>query len=779
MASPTYRFGELRLDPARRELWRGDEELALPPKAFGCLVYLIENRDRAVGRDELIEAVWHKENLTDSVLGQAIVDARRALGGNGEEHPYIQTVRGFGYRWATPVETVESIGASTDLAPDRTRRVLRLLVVILAVGLLAAGTIYLWRRAHTNRPGVSTAVFTEADIALLLPVSIEAEERHPWIRLGVMDLIATRLRAAGQPMVPSDTVIALLRDHSVKPDSEEIDGLVATSGAGLVFGARAESTTTGWRVSLRSLRGAQPPLTSTGQAGDVLDAARLAADRMALSLGRVPVPDPAAEPGMALLLQQTEAAMLGEQPDVAGSLIEDAAPGLRGQPRLRLQQARIALHRFDLDAAQTGFESVLHDLPAARDPVLRAEALYSLGSVHFRREEYDLAESTFEAAARLLDEDDPQQIRGRIRLALGAVAQIHEDFDAARAHLAHARVALQDSGDVLGLATLENNLGVIETQLERHANALPFLERAAKLHTSLHSLGGELRSLSSIIRAHLNLLDVTSALAVESRLNELLARTTNPSVAGLAQRTKVRLLAASGRLQAASELLDEVLRTTETRDDLGETRLEALLILAERSMQRRGADAAAQAAAEVVEWAPSFAGTGWVRSSAWLIVVRAELARGNHAAATEAVTAMTDWAERARAPSPRIHAALARAELAAAAGNGEAAEATFERALALADTGHTPLRVLQVAESYVHWLLAEDANRVPNPDYALVVASRVGGKADRDYAAAALQVRAYHAVGSAAAWRAALARARSLAGERQIPAELQVPPRTR
>ncbi|MGH9380391.1 MAG: winged helix-turn-helix domain-containing protein [Thermoanaerobaculia bacterium] len=99
-----YRFGAFRLDLACRELWRGDDEVPLPPKAFGCLAYLVEHRDRAVARDELIDAVWGKENLADSVLGHAVLAVRRTLDDSGDEHQYVKTVQGFGYRWVAPVE---------------------------------------------------------------------------------------------------------------------------------------------------------------------------------------------------------------------------------------------------------------------------------------------------------------------------------------------------------------------------------------------------------------------------------------------------------------------------------------------------------------------------------------------------------------------------------------------------------------------------------------------------------------------------------------------------
>ena len=67
-----YRFGEFRLDPVRHELWRGSTEVALPRKVFACIVYLIQHRDRVVGREELMQSIWGHVHLTDSTLGQAI-----------------------------------------------------------------------------------------------------------------------------------------------------------------------------------------------------------------------------------------------------------------------------------------------------------------------------------------------------------------------------------------------------------------------------------------------------------------------------------------------------------------------------------------------------------------------------------------------------------------------------------------------------------------------------------------------------------------------------------
>jgi DNA-binding winged helix-turn-helix (wHTH) protein len=64
MVPVIYRFADIRIDPLARELRRNGELVRCRPKVFDCLVYLIEHRDRAVGRDELIAAIWGKVDVT-------------------------------------------------------------------------------------------------------------------------------------------------------------------------------------------------------------------------------------------------------------------------------------------------------------------------------------------------------------------------------------------------------------------------------------------------------------------------------------------------------------------------------------------------------------------------------------------------------------------------------------------------------------------------------------------------------------------------------------------
>jgi DNA-binding winged helix-turn-helix (wHTH) protein/TolB-like protein/Flp pilus assembly protein TadD len=94
-AHEIYSFDEFRLDLTRGSLFRGDVELKLRPKSFEVLRYFTENSGRLIGKDELIEAVWHETAVTDDSLVQCLKDIRRAL--NDDQQTIIKTVPRRGY----------------------------------------------------------------------------------------------------------------------------------------------------------------------------------------------------------------------------------------------------------------------------------------------------------------------------------------------------------------------------------------------------------------------------------------------------------------------------------------------------------------------------------------------------------------------------------------------------------------------------------------------------------------------------------------------------------
>jgi DNA-binding winged helix-turn-helix (wHTH) protein/tetratricopeptide (TPR) repeat protein len=99
----SYEFGSFRLIPAERQLLRDEQPVSLPPKAFDTLVALVENCGHALTKDDLIRRVWPDSFVEESNLNHNISVIRKVLnGGNGGEG-YVETVRGFGFRFKADV----------------------------------------------------------------------------------------------------------------------------------------------------------------------------------------------------------------------------------------------------------------------------------------------------------------------------------------------------------------------------------------------------------------------------------------------------------------------------------------------------------------------------------------------------------------------------------------------------------------------------------------------------------------------------------------------------
>ena len=66
-----YEFGQFRLDAAARQLWRRDgAHVALTPRVFDTLLYLVEHRGTVLGKEELIAAVWPGKVVEENNLSR-------------------------------------------------------------------------------------------------------------------------------------------------------------------------------------------------------------------------------------------------------------------------------------------------------------------------------------------------------------------------------------------------------------------------------------------------------------------------------------------------------------------------------------------------------------------------------------------------------------------------------------------------------------------------------------------------------------------------------------
>ena len=96
----------------------GDIPVALEPQVFDLLVYLIENRDRVVSKDDLIASVWAGRIVSESTLTSRINAVRRAIGDTGEKQSCIRTFARKGFRFVAPVEATDTTGQMAGLEVD-------------------------------------------------------------------------------------------------------------------------------------------------------------------------------------------------------------------------------------------------------------------------------------------------------------------------------------------------------------------------------------------------------------------------------------------------------------------------------------------------------------------------------------------------------------------------------------------------------------------------------------------------------------------------------------
>src|SRR5215470_4272560 len=105
-----FQFEGFTLDVARGSLQAADRAVALRPKSFEVLRYLVENADRLVTKEELLKAIWPNVFVTDKSLAHCVSEVRQALGDSNET--IIATMPRRGYRFMAPVSRVAANAAA-------------------------------------------------------------------------------------------------------------------------------------------------------------------------------------------------------------------------------------------------------------------------------------------------------------------------------------------------------------------------------------------------------------------------------------------------------------------------------------------------------------------------------------------------------------------------------------------------------------------------------------------------------------------------------------------
>jgi tetratricopeptide (TPR) repeat protein len=505
-------------------------------------------------------------------------------------------------------------------------------------------------------------------------------------------------------------------------------------------------------------------LDASGESDDVLVAARIAADQLARGLGLAPIATAAAEPGLDALLQKVESATLNDRLDDARALLAQATAAQRESPEVRLRLAHIDYQAGNLPAAEAAFAAIAKEVPAEQDPVLHARALTDLGVLSALRNDNTTAASRFDEAIALLRGRAAPDALGKALNGRANVAGAMDQAELALQAFAEARGAFERSGNLLALALVDSNLAALDMRRERYAEALPVFQRAAERFATFGMHAAELNALSGAAELQLALLEPDAALATEPRLRELAAAVADPARQRNGELTRLYVLAANGHTRDAATAANTVLDLAR-RDDDESAQARAQALLARLALAQGDAAAAIEASTQSLAHFPA-ADDVREEARAGFLHVEALLAGGRAADAARSAADLTAFAakagdaasastptsrRRARAPTPTRRA-------------------PGTRALGEADALRIPADLRDAVTAYATWLIGRgDTGR------AGALAERIAGFTARDFDSALLQARVHRALGDAALWRAAVARAQSLAGDRTLPPEL-VPP---
>lgn len=220
-----YQFDEFELDVERFELRRGGEALHVEPQTFDFLLFLIENNDRVVTREEIIDKVWQGRIVSDTTISSCVKAARKTLGDDGEHQSYIKTTRGRGFQFVRNVRKSISQPIQNNQSSDYnlTSSVHKqTLIYVVIAGLIFIIGLLLYNQyqpiaSDNNSPAPQTTGTPEAPyvIAVMPFVDLSANGDQEYFGDGISEEVLNVLTAVDELDVTSRTTAFSLKGQNL------------------------------------------------------------------------------------------------------------------------------------------------------------------------------------------------------------------------------------------------------------------------------------------------------------------------------------------------------------------------------------------------------------------------------------------------------------------------------------------------------------------------------------------------------------------------------------
>jgi DNA-binding winged helix-turn-helix (wHTH) protein/tetratricopeptide (TPR) repeat protein/TolB-like protein len=461
-----YRFGDYSLHAGRREIRNLGDEIELQPRVFDLLSYLLRHSDRAVGKDELQDAVWPGMVVTETALTRAVMKARKAIGDDASRQVMIKTLHGHGYRFVAEVQIESESGSSAQRPVEPVSRAEELPDQIetrdkpvpwlaIAVGIIAIVAIALVAGYQLRKPPAAAG---ETRLAVLPLDDQTGDPDMAWTTLGLMSLVNKMLGSEGELALVADGSVVSLADgfgwSGVLGDNENaefLNRLREIYGATHLLAMTLEKDGSMLRMNYELL-GPDDRLhrgTMVGDSGSelargvvqgvyglLLPRSRMDPDIPLISAD--PFNNEAYARGMSLSLEGRckEAVQFFQ-------VIADQEPGLFA-PRHALASCLRILGR--IDEAEPLLMELVEEQQALGPSKQLAQSMMTLGVLYNRSGRLDEAEGMHQQALLVAREAGEPELAGRVLQNLAIVAEDRNDWDGSADYLDRAMLEYQRAG---------------------------------------------------------------------------------------------------------------------------------------------------------------------------------------------------------------------------------------------------------------------------------------------------------------------------------------------
>jgi DNA-binding winged helix-turn-helix (wHTH) protein/Tol biopolymer transport system component len=175
--SCVFRFEDVEVREREFCLIKAGKALAVEPKAFRVLLFLLRNPGKVVTKEELLNAVWSDAAVTENSLTRSILKLRRVLEDDAHEPRYIETVATVGYRFVCKVDAYEDVPSNPETHPLRSS-------TFAGKSSGAPASLYVLQAAHA--PALASAAPQPVPIPAAAAVPAPRAFRWPWLLAGAL-----------------------------------------------------------------------------------------------------------------------------------------------------------------------------------------------------------------------------------------------------------------------------------------------------------------------------------------------------------------------------------------------------------------------------------------------------------------------------------------------------------------------------------------------------------------------------------------------------------------